>query len=271
MTINQEEKVSSTNVFDCFTDHYAKLFDISMDTRKLVARRLTKSKKENKVCSQKYFARRLWLSIAYSRGARSELQSSPSPFIISLLCIIHRASIVVIKLILLSLSLLIDENETRYPTKDCNVYSTEYSALVKDLFVIRMGVIRHHLREIVRDSCLRVIRGDFLNPLSQHLTKSCHFSLHDSKGSIEVYTSRISACSSVRTTDLTQDWLVNWGSQQEDSGSFDGNPCLRTSLIIDDFFESTQKCPRTWPTTSFSSNWTSLTSSLLPLSKSSAI
>ncbi|CAF3651509.1 unnamed protein product [Rotaria socialis] len=48
ITINQEEKTCLTHIFDCFIEHHGKLFDISMDTRKIIARRLTKSKKENK-------------------------------------------------------------------------------------------------------------------------------------------------------------------------------------------------------------------------------
>lgn len=34
------------HIFDFFNDHHGKLFDISTDTRKLVAKRSTKSKKE---------------------------------------------------------------------------------------------------------------------------------------------------------------------------------------------------------------------------------
>ncbi|CAF2525656.1 unnamed protein product [Rotaria sp. Silwood2] len=48
ITINHDENICLMNIFDCFIEHHGKLFDISMDTRKIVARRLTKSKKENK-------------------------------------------------------------------------------------------------------------------------------------------------------------------------------------------------------------------------------
>jgi len=49
ITINYDENISLTNIFDCFVEHYGKLFEISMDIKKIVSRRLTKSKKENKV------------------------------------------------------------------------------------------------------------------------------------------------------------------------------------------------------------------------------
>jgi hypothetical protein len=49
ITINHEEKICLNNIFDCFVEHYGKLFEVSMDTKKIVARRLTKAKKENKV------------------------------------------------------------------------------------------------------------------------------------------------------------------------------------------------------------------------------
>ncbi|CAF0973463.1 unnamed protein product [Rotaria sordida] len=48
VTINRDENICLMNIFDCFIEHHGKIFDISMDTRKIVARRLTKSKKENK-------------------------------------------------------------------------------------------------------------------------------------------------------------------------------------------------------------------------------
>ncbi len=51
ITINHDENICLTHIFDCFVEHYGKLFEISMDTKKIVSRRLTKSKKENKVNS----------------------------------------------------------------------------------------------------------------------------------------------------------------------------------------------------------------------------
>jgi hypothetical protein len=49
--IHHDEKIGLTNILDCFVEHYGKLFDISMEIKKIVSRRLTKSKKENKVNS----------------------------------------------------------------------------------------------------------------------------------------------------------------------------------------------------------------------------
>ncbi|CAF0815313.1 unnamed protein product [Rotaria sp. Silwood1] len=46
--INHDENISLMHVFDYFIEQHGKLFDVSMDTKKIVARRLTKSKKENK-------------------------------------------------------------------------------------------------------------------------------------------------------------------------------------------------------------------------------
>jgi len=54
MTINHDENSCLTNIFDCFVEHYGKLFEISMDIKKIVSRRLTKSKKENKVNQIKF-------------------------------------------------------------------------------------------------------------------------------------------------------------------------------------------------------------------------
>jgi len=51
ITINHDENICLTHIVDCFVEHYGKLFEISMDTKKIVSRRLTKSKKENKVNS----------------------------------------------------------------------------------------------------------------------------------------------------------------------------------------------------------------------------
>ncbi|UJR36292.1 hypothetical protein I4U23_029021 [Adineta vaga] len=48
VTINYNENTCFNNLFDCFIEYYGKLFDVSVDTRKIVSRRLTKSKKENK-------------------------------------------------------------------------------------------------------------------------------------------------------------------------------------------------------------------------------
>lgn len=47
--MNHDENNSLINIFDNFVEHYGKLFEISMDIKKIVSRRLTKSKKENKV------------------------------------------------------------------------------------------------------------------------------------------------------------------------------------------------------------------------------
>ena len=51
MAVHHNEGPGATNLLDCVTDYHGKLFDISMETKKVVARRLTKSKKENKVRS----------------------------------------------------------------------------------------------------------------------------------------------------------------------------------------------------------------------------
>ncbi|CAF1122611.1 unnamed protein product [Adineta steineri] len=48
ITINSDENTCFNTIFDCFIEYYGKLFDISMDTKKAVSRRLTKLKKENK-------------------------------------------------------------------------------------------------------------------------------------------------------------------------------------------------------------------------------
>lgn len=52
LTVNYEEKTCFITILDCFVEYYEKLFEISMDTKKNVSRRLTKAKKENKVTSQ---------------------------------------------------------------------------------------------------------------------------------------------------------------------------------------------------------------------------
>lgn len=49
ITVNHDENNSLINMFDYFVEHHGKLFEISMDIKKIVSRRLTKSKKENKV------------------------------------------------------------------------------------------------------------------------------------------------------------------------------------------------------------------------------
>lgn len=49
ITINHDENIPLVHIFDCFVESYGKLFEISMETKKIVSRRLTKAKKENKV------------------------------------------------------------------------------------------------------------------------------------------------------------------------------------------------------------------------------